>query len=45
MATTLKTKDITTLRQFSSFVEKQLEASADFILWFRGTGKASVMTI
>lgn len=41
MATTLNTKDITTLRQFSSFVETSLEASAEFTLWFRGTGNSS----
>lgn len=41
MVTSLKIQPITTLRQFSSFVEKQLESSADFTLWFRGTGKAS----
>lgn len=41
MATNLKTQPITTLRQFSSFVEKQLKASKDFTLWFRGTGKTS----
>lgn len=41
MATVLTTQNITTLRQFSSFVEKQLYASDEFTLWFRGTGKAS----
>ncbi len=40
MATTLQTKEITTLKQFSSFVETNLTASEDFTLWFRGTGKS-----
>lgn len=41
MATNLKVEKITTLRQFSSFVEKQLQVSKDFTLWFRGAGKST----
>lgn len=41
MPTTLTIQTITTLRKFSSFVEKQLASSKDFTLWFRGAGKSS----
>lgn len=41
MSTTLKTIAISTLKQFSSFLEKQLPASKDSTLWFRGSGRAS----
>jgi len=41
MATTLKIIDIKSLTKFSSFIEKQLQISADHTLWFRGTGTTS----
>ena len=41
MSTTLKIISIKTLKQFSTFLEKQLPASKDSTLWFRGSGRAS----
>jgi hypothetical protein len=41
MATTLNIKTISTLKQYSSFIEEKLQSSTDYILWFRGTGKSS----
>jgi hypothetical protein len=41
MPTTLTNHAITTLKQFSNFIEKQLPLSRDSTLWFRGSGKAS----
>jgi len=41
MTTTLTNKTITTLKQFSNFIEKQLPLSKDSILWFRGSGRIS----
>ena len=41
MATTLVTTEIKTLRQFSSLIERKLNESSDFTLWFRGAGKSS----
>lgn len=41
MPTTIVTTNITTLRQFSSLIEKKLNESSDFTLWFRGVGNSS----
>ncbi|TDG34823.1 FRG domain-containing protein [Pedobacter changchengzhani] len=41
MPTTLNSVSISSLKQFSNFLEKQLPASKDSILWFRGSGRAS----
>jgi hypothetical protein len=41
MSTILKTIPISTLKEFSSFLEEQLPASKDSTLWFRGSGRAS----
>lgn len=41
MPTTLKNQTISTLKQFSNFIETQLPLSKDSTLWFRGTGKTS----
>lgn len=41
MVTTLTKEKISTLKQFSSFLERQLPKSCDNTLWFRGTGRES----
>lgn len=41
MATILNTKTISTLKQYSSFIEEKLQLSTDHTLWFRGTGKST----
>lgn len=40
MATITKTT-ISTIKQFSTFLEKQLPLSKESTLWFRGCGKAT----
>jgi hypothetical protein len=41
MATTLTIKNISTLSQFSKFIESSLVASAENTLWFRGIGNSN----
>lgn len=41
MPTTLNSYTISTLKQYSDFIENQLPLSKDSTLWFRGTGKVS----
>lgn len=41
MTTSLNIKTISSLKQYSSFIEEKLKSSTDQILWFRGTGKST----
>ena len=41
MPTTLNTINISTLKKYSDFIEKQLPISKDSNLWFRGSGKTT----
>ncbi|MET3978829.1 hypothetical protein ABIB62_001399 [Mucilaginibacter sp. UYP25] len=41
MSTSLKTIEISTLKEFSSFLEEHLPSSKESTLWFRGAGRAS----
>src|SRR4051794_32372081 len=41
MPTVLQEISVNTLKEFSSFIEDQVQKSVDNLLWYRGSGKAS----